>query len=63
MWAKTNNMSFNGDRFVVLHYGKNQDFKLNTIYLTDNWVSKIGANVTIKIFEFICETQVNLTFI
>ena len=42
-WAKINNMSFNGDKFVVLRYGKDQEIKNDTTYFTDDWESPIGA--------------------
>ena len=36
-WAESNNMSFNGDKFVVLRYGRNNDIRSNTSYFTENW--------------------------
>ena len=38
-----NNMSFNGDKFVVLRYGRNNDLKTDTTYFTENWENTISA--------------------
>ena len=39
-WAKSNNMSFNDTKFVVLRYGKDASIKENTSYFTDGmgWI-------------------------
>ena len=36
IWAQANNMKFNGEKFLVLRYGKNQELKENTSYFTEN---------------------------
>ena len=33
-WEKENNMKFNGGKFLILRYGKDNDLKENTIYFT-----------------------------
>ena len=33
-WEKSNNMKFNGGKFLVLRYGRNQELKENTLYFT-----------------------------
>ena len=33
-WERVNNMKFNGGKFQVLRYGKDQDLKQNTVYFT-----------------------------
>ena len=35
-WQKQNNMEFNSNKFEVLRYGKNDDLKQSTCYLTPN---------------------------
>ena len=35
-WAKQNNMQFNGKKFQLLRYGKNEDIKNNTMYFTED---------------------------
>ena len=35
-WQKENNMMFNGTKFEVLRYGKNEDIKNTCNYLTPN---------------------------
>ena len=35
-WAKQNNMQFNGKKFQLLRYGKNEDVKNNTMYFTED---------------------------
>lgn len=43
-WAKINNMSFNGNKFVGLKYGNDTDIISDTTYFTDNWNATNCAN-------------------
>ena len=44
-WERRNNMQFNGGKFLVLRYGKNQELKENTIYFTGEMEETItGVN-------------------
>ena len=40
-WEVNNNMKFNGKRFQILRYGKNQDIKMNTVYFTSEMAETI----------------------
>ena len=42
-WTEINNMSLNGDKFVILRYGKDQDLKLKTTHFTENWTKTSKA--------------------
>ena len=33
-WEAKNNIKFNGDKFLVIRYGRNQDIKEDTCYFT-----------------------------
>ena len=34
-WERTNNMKFNGDKFLILRYGRNHEIKEDTCYFTE----------------------------
>ena len=40
-WETRNNMRFNGGKFLVLRYGRNQEVKENTMYFTSDMVQVI----------------------
>ena len=35
-WERTNNMKFNGDKFLILRYGRNHEIKEDTCYFTED---------------------------
>ena len=41
LWETTNNMKFNGGKFLVVRYGKNESLKENTIYFTSEMTETI----------------------
>ena len=36
LWERENNMKFNGDKFQILRYGRNNEIKEDTCYFTGN---------------------------
>ena len=42
LWERTNNMRFNGGKFLILRYGKDQDMKESTIYFTGEMLDVIS---------------------
>ena len=51
-WARSNNMSFNGDKFVILRYGRNTEIKDNTNYFTDNWETTVNQLTNTRIWVY-----------
>ena len=58
--AKINNISFNGERFVVLHYGKDIHIKSNTIYLKTTGILLLEPAKATNTIEYTCLTMVGL---
>ena len=47
-WAKKNNMKFNGSKFQVIKYGKNEALKNETEYFTENTEDLIERHETLR---------------
>ena len=47
-WQKSNNMEFNSKKFEVLRYGKNDDLKKSTCYLTPNCEDMIEEKKSLR---------------
>ena len=41
-WSEINNMRFNGEKFIALHMGPNNDLKNTTTYFSGNFSEVIG---------------------
>ena len=47
-WQEDNNMKFNSTKFENLSYGKNEDLKNNTDFLTPNAENKIKRKESLR---------------
>ena len=47
-WARENNMTFNGTKFQLLRYGKNENIKNETVYFTDEMENVIEQYENLK---------------
>ena len=46
-WADENNMKFNGKKFQVVRYGKNENLKNETLYFTENTENIVERHETV----------------
>ena len=47
-WASDNNMTFNGSKFQLMRYGKNEELKQDTLYFTDEMENVIEQYESLK---------------
>ena len=47
-WAEENNMEFNGKKFQVVRYGKDENLKDETLYFTENTENIVERQETVR---------------
>ena len=58
-WEKSNNMKFNGNKFQILRYGRNQELKEETMYFTPEMEETIEPFNTLRDLGVIMNDQAN----
>ena len=60
-WEMTNNMKFNGNKFQIMRYGKNQEIKEDTIYFTPQMEEPIEPFNSLRDLGVIMNDQANFS--
>ena len=60
-WANENNMTFNGSKFQLVRYGKNEKIKDDTLYFTDNMEDVIERYEKLKDLGVIMNDKADFT--